>query len=97
MTTQLMTTKKQYTPPGCPPLPPIRLFCVRRPENIPDEMVEGTGLGIEGSGVLKITELVYDKDTDGNPVMLLFVRRMFRVWLDVEEIVGGVPMLTSVN
>lgn len=93
-----VVTSRQFNPEGMPLLPKMRLFAVKRPNGLDDVIVEGTGLRIEQEGVLIVTELVYAK----NPAtddweMLRFDRRGFRVWLDYEELIGGLPMLSSVN
>ena len=89
---------RQWNPEGFPPLPKIRQFVVRRPEGLPDELVEATGYTIEEQGVLTFSEIVYEKNpTTGDPEMLRYSRRSFRIWLDIEEIVGGLPVVSSVN
>lgn len=89
----LATVTRQFNPPGVQQLPPLRLFRVILPDR-PDAIVEASGVGTEGeSAVLKFTEMVYSKDMNGEWVMLQYTRRMFRVWLDVEEIIG----LSQVN
>lgn len=82
----------QFSPPGLQPLPPLRLFRVTRMgvEGVEVVNVQATSLALDTDGVLKFTELVYDKHpTTGELEMLLYVRRMFRHWEDVEEVVGA--------
>jgi len=89
-------TKRQFNPPGLPPLPPPRLFKVTRPvEAGGDVYVEATSLGIEADGVLKFVELVYMMNpVSGDYEMMQFVRRLFREWTDVEEI-AGMPRISA--
>lgn len=86
----LKTVHRQFNPEGHQPLPKIRLFRVTFGDSREDEIVEATGVGIEAEGVLKFSELVYCKNPiTGEWEMLQFVRRMFRMWQDVEEVMNG--------
>ena len=88
----------QFTPEDMVPLPQLRLFKVRRyvDGGIEEVMVYGTGIAPDIEGILKVTELVYEKHpTTGQLEMLLYVRRMFRHWEDVEEVMGAIPAATG--
>lgn len=94
----LAQVQRQYTPPDHIALPPLRLFKVVRPAGMSDEMVEATGVGIEAEGVLRFVETVYVKHPVNNDewVQQPMTRRLFRVWLDCEEMVGGMPMTSMI-
>lgn len=98
MSTPKTIHARQFNPEGLMPLPKIRLFRVSFPagdQYREDEMVEATGVGIEAQGVLKFSELVYCKNPlTGDWEMLQFVRRMFRIWWDVQEEVYSVSSST---
>ena len=77
-------------PQALPPIPPMRLYVVRR-EKIPpvdenslqDVMLHAHGFD-HAEGVLRFYELIYN---DGKTQLLM--RRAFNVWVDVEELPQG--------
>jgi len=92
----LAQVQRQYVPPDHIPLPPLRLFKVVRPAGLNDEIVEATSVGVEAEGVLRFVETVYVKHpiNEGEWVQQPMTRRLFRVWIDMEEILHGVPVTT---
>jgi len=92
---------RQFVPEGYIDLLPLRLFRVTRPTGLSDELVEGTFVAIEPEGVLRVFEMVYVKNPQGTEgerdewTQMALTRRLFRVWLDCEEIVGGLPVVSK--
>ena len=86
-------------PQAPPPIPPMRLFVVRRnaypdaPQGgLPDVMLHAH-MYDHHEGVLRF----YDFVLEGDGIARTYMRRAFNVWVDVEEVISQAYTPASVN